>query len=78
MPPKPRQSKRNLVEQEGRIQLAIQAVKNNQIQSIRRAAEVYNVPESTLRGRFKGNSFQAELRNHMHRLTETQEATLIE
>jgi hypothetical protein len=40
--------------------------------------EVYNVPESTLRGRVKGNSFQAELRNHMHRLTETQEVTLIE
>jgi hypothetical protein len=36
------------------------------------------VPESTLRGRVKGNSFQAELRNHMHRLTETQEAILIE
>jgi hypothetical protein len=29
------------------------------------------VPESTLRGRVKGNSFQAELRNHMHRLTKT-------
>jgi hypothetical protein len=57
MPPKTRQLKQNLVKQEGRIQLAIQAVQNNQIQSIYRAVKVYNVLESTLRGRIKGNSF---------------------
>jgi hypothetical protein len=34
--------------------------------------------ESTLWGHVKGNSFQVELHNHMHRLTKTQEVILIE
>jgi hypothetical protein len=77
MPRKPRQIKRNLVEQEGRIQLAIQALKKSEIPSCRRAAAIFDVPESTLRGRVKGQQFQAELRGHKHRLTETQEDALI-
>ncbi len=40
MPPKRTHSSRNLVEQEGRIELAIAALKKNEISSIRRAAEV--------------------------------------
>jgi hypothetical protein len=36
------------VEQEGRLQLAIQAYKNSQIQSIRHAAEAFDVPYLTL------------------------------
>jgi hypothetical protein len=78
MPPKARQSKRNLVEQEGRIQLAIQALKRHEISSGRRAAEVFNVPESTLRARLKGRPFQPELRNPSLRLTKAQEEALIE
>lgn len=55
MPPKARQTSRNLVEQEGRIQLAIQSLKNNEIQSIRRAAEAFRVPYLTLFRRLNGN-----------------------
>jgi hypothetical protein len=57
MPQKPRQSRQNLVEQEGRIQLAIQALKKREIPSARQAAEVFNVPRSTLRDRLKGHEF---------------------
>jgi hypothetical protein len=57
MPPKARQLKRNLVEQEGQIQLAIQALNRHEIQSTRQAAEVFNVPETTLRARLKGRLF---------------------
>ncbi|CEL00931.1 hypothetical protein ASPCAL00523 [Aspergillus calidoustus] len=77
MPPKPRQSLQNLVEQEGRIQLAIQALKKREISSARRAAEVFNVPRSTLRDRLKGHGFQPELRNHSFRLSENQEEALV-
>jgi hypothetical protein len=35
------------------------------------------MPESTLRGRVKGQQFQAELRGHKYRLTKTQEDALI-
>ncbi|KAI9036261.1 transposase [Aspergillus affinis] len=77
MPPKPLQSHQNLVEQEGRIQLAIQTFEKRGIQSIRRAAAVFNVPYSTPRDRLMGHSFQPELRNHMHRLSETQQESSI-
>jgi hypothetical protein len=78
MPRKARQSRQILVQQEGRIQLAIQAYKNSEIRSIRRAAEAFDVPYSTLQDRLSGHLFQAERRNHMHRLTETQEESLIQ
>jgi predicted HTH domain antitoxin len=78
MPPKPRQSRQNLIEQEGRIQLAIQALKKRKISSARRAAEVFNMPRSTLRDCLKGHDFQAELRNHKFQLSKNQEEALVE
>ena len=48
MPPKRSRSSRNSIEQEGRLLLAIQAIKNQEISSVRQAARVYAVPESTL------------------------------
>jgi hypothetical protein len=78
MPRKPRQSRRCLAEQEGRIQLAIQALKKGEIPSIRRAIEVFNIPYTTLRDRIQGYEFQAEHRNRSFRLSETQEEALVE
>jgi hypothetical protein len=77
MPRNKRQSRQSLVEQEGRIELAIKALKNNEISNIARAAATFSIPESTLRGRVKGQRSQAELRNHAHRLTEHQEEALV-
>ena len=78
MPPKRHLSSRNSVEQEGRIQFAINALKNNEITSVRRAAAVFNVPRSTLQDQLNGLHFRAEQRANSHRLSQTQEDTLIE
>ncbi|CEL10896.1 hypothetical protein ASPCAL14003 [Aspergillus calidoustus] len=78
MPRKSRQSRQNLVEQEGRIQLAIKALENYDIPSIRRAAQVFNVPNSTLQDRMQGHLFQGELRNQNLRLSQTQEESLMQ
>jgi hypothetical protein len=50
MPPKSRLTDRNLVEQEGRIQLAMSTIHKGEITSLRQAVEVFNVPYSKLRG----------------------------
>ena len=44
MPPIRTQSSQNRTEQEGRILLAIQAIKKQEIRSIREAARQFNVP----------------------------------
>jgi hypothetical protein len=78
MPPKSRQTSGNLVEQEGRIQLAISALKNKGISNIHRAAEIFNVPRSTLRDRLNGIQYRIEKRANGHRLSPTQEESLVE
>ena len=77
MPPKARKTKRDLIEQEGRIQCAIQDIKNGKFQKIAPAARAYKIHPNTLRGRLHGRQFQAELRNHQHRLSLHQEEVLI-
>lgn len=77
MPPKRSYSSQKLVEQEGRIQLTISALKKGDIQNVRRAAEVYNIPKSTLHNRVNGQLFRVDLRANSHRLSETQEETLV-
>jgi predicted HTH domain antitoxin len=54
MPPIRTGRRLKLVEQEGRIELAIQALRNKKIASITKAARVYEVPRTTLRDRVKG------------------------
>jgi hypothetical protein len=78
MPRKARQSRPKSVEQEGRIQLAIQALKNREILTIRRAAAVFSVPYTTLHDRMNGHQYKAEQRNHTFRLSKTQEEALVE
>ena len=60
MPPIRTQSSRNLVEQEGRILLAIQAIKKQEITSIREIARVFNIPRTTLTDRLPGHTKRAE------------------
>jgi hypothetical protein len=43
MPPKARQNNQYSEEQEGRLLLAISALKNQEIRNVREAARVYNV-----------------------------------
>jgi predicted RNA polymerase sigma factor len=71
------QSSRNSIEQEGRILLAIQAIQNHEISSIREVARRFNIPESTLRTRLRGTKNRAETRANSYKLTEIEEESLL-
>ncbi|KAH2019061.1 hypothetical protein KXV43_003946 [Aspergillus fumigatus] len=58
MPSKPRRISQKLVEQEGRLQLAISAIEKNEISSIRPVADIFDVPLSTLCSRLDGRQYQ--------------------
>jgi hypothetical protein len=76
MPPIRSQSSQNREEQEGRILLAIQALKNQEIASTREAARRFNVPNSTLSTRLKGVQNRAISRANSHKLTDIEEESL--
>jgi len=62
---------------EGRIILAIEAIHTSKKLSRRRAAKLYNVPESSLRDQMNGITPQAKKRNARHTLTSSKEETLV-
>ena len=76
MPPIRTQSSRNRTEQEGRILLAIQAIKNQEISTTALAARTFDVPRSTLRDRLSGRTERASLRANSHKLTEIEEKSV--
>ena len=76
MPPIRTQSSRNLVEQEGRILLAIQAIKKQEITSIREASRHFEVPFSSLRTALMASHIRSETRANSHKLTEIEEESL--
>jgi hypothetical protein len=76
MPPIRTQSSRNSIEQEGRVLLAIQAIKNQEISSVREAARCFNVPRTTLQDRLRGHQPRAETRANSHKLTAIEEESL--
>lgn len=79
MPPKARQNSKNLAHQEGRILLAISAIKNRENPlTIRKAARLYDVPFTTLQNRLRGTIAQIERRPSGHKLTITEEETLLQ
>lgn len=77
-------TKRNLehrkkkAEYEGRVELAIVAIKNNTCHSIPHAAQTYNVCVSTLRNRTKGMLSQGESYAHRGKLRQKEEESLRE
>lgn len=76
MPPKRSQTARNSIEQEGRILLAIEAIKNKEIQSVHEAAYRFQVPRTTLRDRVNGRQNRSEKRANGHKLTQVEEDSL--
>jgi hypothetical protein len=76
MPPKRPRSARNSIEQEGRTLLAIQAIKNNEITSIREAARRFDVPRNTLTRRLTGVIPRVDIRANSHKLTQNEEESL--
>ena len=78
MPPIRSQTSQKRVEQEGRLLLAIQAIKKEEFTSIRKAAEIFDVPRSTLTTRLNGITYRADLRANNYKLTAYEEKSLYE
>ena len=64
--------------QEGRITFALSAYHEHQFRSLRRAAEAFKVPYSTLTRRHNGITHPSEIRNAQHKLTATEEQTIVQ
>jgi hypothetical protein len=63
---------------EGRILLALQAIKPHGNLSIRRAAEMYNVPRTTLQDRRHGRLSRRDIIPRSRKLKETEEEAIVE
>ena len=64
--------------QDGRLELAVQAIKNNRVSSIRKAAYSYDVPRSTLQTRLNGTIQRSIANRTKRKLTETEEDILLQ
>src|SRR5205823_10078038 len=62
---------------EARIVLAIQAIQSNAQLSMRSAAKIYDIPESTLRDRLRGRPARRDSKPNSRKLTESEEEALI-
>ena len=74
----PAQRRAEKAQKEGRKLLALQALQKGQISSARRAAQLYNVSNSSLHDRIYGRALRTDLRANNHKLTETEELTLVQ
>jgi len=63
--------------QEGRIALAMDALKQGHFTSVRGAAKAYDLPHSTLQNRVNGHPMQHNRRSPNYKLTATEESTLV-
>lgn len=72
------QKSRNSNEQEGRIQLAVQAYRNGEIPSIREIARRFDIPDRSLRRRFAGIKFRKDTRANGHKFTINEEECLLQ
>src|SRR5450432_3698431 len=68
----------NSVQKEGRIELALKALKEGYFTSLLAAAKAYDVPESSLRSRKKGTVPRRDSRPSNCKLTATDESTLVQ
>lgn len=63
---------------EGRIALALQALKEGRFTSLRAAARSYDIPKSTLTRRYRGTPSRLDYRSTQRKLSSTEETTLIQ
>ena len=63
--------------QEGRILLAINAIKQGQFQSVRAAAASYDIPRTTLRDRIHGMASRRDSIPNLQKLTPYEESALV-
>ena len=71
------QSTNQSVSNEADVQLAILAINSHQIIANRRAADVYNVPESTLRDRRAGKAARRDCQPNSKKLTQLEEEVIV-
>jgi len=75
MPPQQRQLD---ALKEAQIQLAVEALKRDPNLSVKRAASIYKVPETTLRKRRAGRPSRADTMANSRNLTNTEEQVIVE
>ena len=78
MPPIHSESRSNLIEQEGKILLALQSIEKEQFKSIRAAARLFGVPELILRNRARDIQSRVDTRPNGYKLTQLEEDSLTE
>jgi transposase len=66
------------LQHEERVQLAVNALRSGQIQSIRKAAAAFDVPKSTLQERVKGGATRQQAQVKNRKLLPTEEVALIQ
>lgn len=76
MPPIRGQKAQKSVEPEGRILLAIKAIKNRRFTSVAAAARSFEVPRSTLQDRMKGITRWSDTRAIGHKFTQLEEESI--
>jgi predicted HTH domain antitoxin len=70
------QSSRNLIKQEGRVLLAIQAIQKKEISIVQQAARLFNIPRTTLRRRLASTTNRVKTRANSYKLTKIKEDSL--
>ena len=65
-------------DKEGRILLAINAIKQGQFQSVRVAAASYDIPRTTLRRRIQGMASRRDSTPNLQKLTPYEELALVQ
>ena len=68
----------NMIYQEGRLNLALQAYLHKEFQTLTAAATAYDVPQSTLRCRIEGKESKCDSIAINRLLTPTEEASLLQ
>jgi hypothetical protein len=76
MPPKRSQKAQKIIEQEGRILLAIKAIQNGRFTSVAAAARSFDVPRTTLSARIKGRTNQSDTRSALYKFTQLEEESI--
>ena len=61
-----------------RVLLTINAIRSTPRLSLRRAAEIYDIPKSTIADRIKGYTAKADCRNAYLNLTEIEEEVIVQ
>ncbi|KAF7712132.1 HTH Psq-type DNA-binding domain-containing protein [Penicillium ucsense] len=78
MPPIRSESQQKSANQEGKILLALDDIKNGRIKSLRAAAKLYEIPPATLHHRARGRLPRVDQRPPSYKLTDLEENSLNE